>query len=370
METSITTGAAFGKGRISGGISLFLGLLSLGGVLCFLYPEALTMPELRQVYDVGLMRQILRASILASIGFGTISVILAGAFGMTRKRLGVAGIFSALVALLLGGSDVQVQGPVQSSVYLGLDYFVLTLLVLAGVFVPLERAFMLHEQKILRPGWRGDLQHFFVSHVFIQVTTFLAVAPISYALGRLLMPSFQAAVAAQPVWLQILEIMLVTDFFGYWVHRAFHKFPFLWKFHAVHHSSGKMDWLASSRTHIVDALANRGIAFAPVFWFGFAPKALALYVTFISFHAIFIHANVKWRFRGLRWLISTPEFHHWHHTSEKEAYDKNFAVFVPVFDVIFGTAYMPGRWPTAYGIEEHVPPGYIPQFLWPFRRKS
>lgn len=73
------------------------------------------------------------------------------------------------------------------------------------------------------------------------------------------------------------------------------------------------------------------------------------YLVFVSFHAVFIHANVRWRFPGLRWVIATPEYHHWHHTSDEEGIDKNFAQALPMWDILFGTAHQPDHWPKRHG---------------------
>jgi sterol desaturase/sphingolipid hydroxylase (fatty acid hydroxylase superfamily) len=73
----------------------------------------------------------------------------------------------------------------------------------------------------------------------------------------------------------------------------------------------------------------------------------------------------------LRWLLATPEFHHWHHSSEDEAVDKNYAGFLPIYDVIFGTAHLPDHISTRYGTRsDTVPEGYVAQFLYPFRRSA
>ena len=90
----------------------------------------------------------------------------------------------------------------------------------------------------------------------------------------------------------------------------------------------------------------------------------------MSFHAVYIHSNTRWRFPGIRWLIATPEFHHWHHTSDEEGIDKNFAAFLPLWDRLFGTAHMPDHWPKNYGTVKFQPPeSYLGQLFYPFRRK-
>ena len=160
--------------------------------------------------------------------------------------------------------------------------------------------------RILREGWQTDLKHFFVSHAGVQLLSFATMIPAQMAFAWAVQLDFQKAVAAQPLWLQFIEILLVVDLATYWVHRAFHQVPWLWSFHAIHHSSLHLDWLAGSRMHVVDVLVTRSAAFLPVFVLGFDAEALYAYLVFVSFHAVFIHANVRWRFPYLRWVIATP----------------------------------------------------------------
>jgi lathosterol oxidase len=133
-----------------------------------------------------------------------------------------------------------------------------------------------------------------------------------------------------------------------------------------------MDWLAGSRLHLVDAAATRALTYIPIYVLGFSEPAVFAYIAWVVVQATFIHANVGWRLGALRPLLATPAFHHWHHAAEPEAVDKNFAVHLPVLDRIFGTYYLPERWPKAYGIAGggDVPPGYLPQLLHPFRHRA
>ncbi len=356
----------FGDGRLSGAVSLGLGLLALLAVLCFRFPEWLTTPELRAVYPLGAVRGALFAALVLSLGLAALSLGLGG-----RRWLGWGGLASTAAAIALGGAWVDAR-PVERSPHLGLDWFVLDLLVLALVFVPLERALALvREQRILRPAWKTDLAHFLASHLLVQVLALLTITPAALLLGGLVSPALQRAVAAQPLALQVVEAVVVADLFQYAVHRAFHAVPLLWRFHAVHHSSTAMDWLAGSRMHLVDVVVTRATTFVPLFVLGFAQPALVAYLVFVAFQAVFLHANARVRFGWLRWIVATPEFHHWHHAAEAEAVDKNFAVHLPVLDRIFGTAWLPDRWPVRYGIVgDPVPDGWWPQLVWPFTRRG
>lgn len=362
-------GAAFriDLGKRAGVTSGILGALAVLAELCFLFPHALVFRDALPFYEshIGLFRGLLFGVIVATFILGTASVAL------IRSRLyGVMGLVLGMVALLLGGSEAKAITSEPASFTAGLDFFVLQLFLLGLVFVPMERLWLLHDQKIFRDGWQTDLAYFFASHVGIQLIAVVTMIPAQIFFSWALKLGFQRTVAAQPLWLQFVEILVVVDFVSYWTHRMFHAVPWLWKIHAVHHSSRHLDWLAGSRLHLVDVVVMRLVGFLPIFVGGFAPTAIYAYLAFISFHAVYIHANVTHRWPVLRHILATPEFHHWHHAAEEEAVDKNFAVLLPLLDRLFGTAHLPGRWPSRYGtIGDEVPEGWAAQLAYPFRRR-
>jgi hypothetical protein len=122
--------------------------------------------------------------------------------------------------------------------------------------------------------------------------------------------------------------------------RMFHSIPLLWRFHQIHHSTEELDWLAAYRVHPVDQIATRGISLAPVFALGFSDAAIVLFAMLYQWQAILIHSNISISFGPLRWLIASPDFHHWHHSKEVAARDKNFAGQLSLLDFLFGTAHM------------------------------
>jgi len=286
-----------------------------------------------------------------------------------RTRLGLSAIALVVIATLLGGSQAPI-GTLGGTRALGLDWFLLNILVLAMLFVPLERVFArLPEQGIFRPGWLTDLLHFGVSHLLVQVTVLLTLVPAAVFFRWAVHPAIQGAIASQPALLQFVEIVVVADLSEYAVHRLFHAVPLLWRFHAVHHSSEAMDWLASSRIHLVDAVVTRALAFVPLYVLGFSTGPVYAYLVFVSFHAIFVHANVRFRFGILERIVGTPKFHHWHHAAAP--IDRNFAIHLPLIDRVFGTYWMPEHFPAAYGIDGGpVPRRYLAQLVWPFQRRA
>jgi sterol desaturase/sphingolipid hydroxylase (fatty acid hydroxylase superfamily) len=358
----------FGSGWISGTASVFLGVLGLGAVACFHFPELLTTPDVRARLPIPLIRTLVQLVIGLAFLLGLVSAML-----RRRKVLGATGIGLALAASLAGGGNVPVDASVDvAPMYLGLDWFLLNVLLLVLLFVPLERFWSLRpEQSVFRPGWTTDAIYLFVSHLLVQVSTLLTLLPARVLFSWGVHPAIQGAVQSQPAALQFLQCVLVADMTEYWVHRLFHRSRRLWPFHAVHHSSTSMDWLAGSRLHVVDVVLTRGLTFVPLFVLGFDTGPLYAYLVFVSIHAVFIHANVSWRFpRWVEALVVTPRFHHWHHGVDDEALDRNFAVHLPWIDKLFGTYYAPeGRWPSGYGIAgDPVPEGYLAQFTYPVRR--
>lgn len=355
-------------GKRAGVTAGVLGVLCVLAELCFMFPHVLVSNDMRPMYaeHIGIFRRVLQVAIIATFLLGAVSIAF-----IRSKTFGAMGIALALIATLMGGSSVEPLTHDARPFSAGLDYFVLELLILALLFIPMERIWALHErQKIFRTGWQTDVKHFFVSHAGVQLISFATMIPVQVAFAWAIKFDFQQKVAAQPLVLQFFEILLCVDLISYWVHRAFHKVPWMWNFHAIHHSSLEMDWLAGSRSHLVDVLVNRTLGFVPIFVLGFSPAAIYAYLVFVSFHAVYIHANVRHRWPGLRWVIATPEFHHWHHTSDEEGIDKNFAVFLAFIDVVFRTAHLPDHWPKRYGTVKFQPPeSWLGQFAYPFRRK-
>lgn len=355
----------FGHGWISGALSVTLGAIGVGAVLCFHFPWVLTMPELREVYPIPYIRALLHLILVSSFVLGVVSIIL-----RRSKVAGLTGIGLTLAAALMGGSRVPIDGEMTDGPFLGLDWFLLNLIVFSALFIPLEQLFPKRsEQPILRPSWRTDLTYFFFSAVLVQLTTIMTLKPAMVFFSWAVNAQIQGWVGSLPSILQFLGILVVADLTQYWIHRLFHSVPVLWRFHAVHHSAESMDWLAGARLHLVDIAVTRGISYIPIYLLGFAEAPVFAYIAFVSVHATFIHSNLRFEFGLLRWLMATPQFHHWHHCADESLVDKNFAVHLPVLDRLFGTYYLPkGVWPTSYGVIGGVTSskGYLGQLIQPF----
>src|SRR3954463_16754825 len=232
----------------------------------------------------------------------------------------------------------------------------------------LERLFALHPRRFRRERWKSDVLHLLFNNILISAGLVIALVGLVVAVRPAVSPELQGWVAAQPAWLQFLEEVLIADIAQYWAHRATHQVPFLWRFHKVHHSIEEMEWLAAGRLHPLDSVFSRAVTILPLYLLGFTRATFGAYLAITAFQAIFIHANVRFRFGPLRWVTATPEFHHWHHA--RAPVNKNFAGNLPLLDVVFRTCHLPGSMPGAYGTDEPAPRGYVAQLAWPFTTQA
>jgi sterol desaturase/sphingolipid hydroxylase (fatty acid hydroxylase superfamily) len=239
--------------------------------------------------------------------------------------------------------------------------------VLFLLFVPLEKLFALRRQRVFRKGLVTDLTHILVNSFFSTIGALVLV--VLFALPLIWVRGFDLVGSLSPTAAIVVGAVLV--FVGqYWGHRLTHTVPFLWRFHSVHHSIEQMDWVASGRLHPLDQAFTQAFAILPLFLLGYGGGVFAGVAVFVTLLALFQHANVRLRFPFVRWVINTPEWHHWHHAIDDEARDKNFGL--PVVDRIFGTAYLPkDKRPTGFGTHAPVPQdGYLRHLAYPFTKKA
>jgi sterol desaturase/sphingolipid hydroxylase (fatty acid hydroxylase superfamily) len=356
----------FGSGWIAGVLGFALALGALFLVFVLRQPALLSTPELAVLRSSDLFRPVVMGVMLAAFALGCLSLTL-----RPQKLLGLLAVVITLAASLWATLPAAPDLSGGRHIYFGLDFFILNVIFGGILFIPLERLFPKRaEQHIFRNEWREDLFYYFLSSMLVQIFAFTTFAPSNFILDNLKIDGLRQWIAALPLLVQILAIMVLTDFVQYWLHRAFHRVPFLWGFHAVHHSAQQMDWIAGARMHFFEIIILRAATATPAFTLGFSQEALQVYLLIVYVLSTFVHANLNWKLKWMEKLLVTPRFHHWHHGIEKEAIDVNFAIHFPLYDKLFGTYHMPkDQWPSGYGIGGHpVPSGYWKQFLYPFKK--
>src|SRR3954469_21493679 len=355
----------FGSGWLSGSIGILAGVAGLLMVVVLRNPSLTRMPELAGVHTNGLFKPLLYFVLFAGFALACLSLML-----RKDKTLDTAAMAATLLATMIGSlpshHDYQLGG-----LFVGLDFFIINVLFTGALFIPIERILAKHkEQVVLREEWREDLFYYLVSSLMIQILTYLTFAPSNFVNSVHDIGTVRTWVQNLPWVVQLVAIMLLTDFAQYWLHRAFHRVPALWRFHAVHHSAKSMDWIAGARMHFLEIIVLRAVTATPALLIGFDVSAIQAYALIVYVYSTFIHSNVGTNFGVLEKIMVSPRFHHWHHGIEDEAVDVNFAIHFPFLDRLFGTHHLPdGKWPSGYGVQGHpVPRGYWKQFLYPFQR--
>ncbi len=244
------------------------------------------------------------------------------------------------------------------------------LALLCAVFTPLERLFAVRPARWWRAETRSHIGYYFLSSLLPAALIAPPMALFAVALNHALPGAWHGWAAAWPAPVRWGAALVLAEIGMYWGHRWSHEWPVLWRFHSTHHSPEHLDWLCNTRAHPVDMVFVRVCGLVPVYASGLlnvsgghGPSiAFALVTTFWGF---FIHANLRWRFGVLEQVVTTPAFHHWHHTRHG-AIDRNYATMFPWIDRLFGTMHLPKEWPAAYGTDSPVPSTMGRQLLAPF----
>ncbi len=172
-----------------------------------------------------------------------------------------------------------------------------------------------------------------------------------------------------PLWLQLILMILIADFFRYWLHRVAHTNPYLWRLHAVHHSSEKLYWFNVAKFHPVEKGIQMIFDVLPFIILGVNEHVISLYFVFYSINGFFQHCNIRLEFGWLNYLISSAHLHRWHHSKIPEESNANYGNNLIVWDLLFGTYYLPkNRKINDLGLaESHYPMDFFSQLKVPFK---
>jgi sterol desaturase/sphingolipid hydroxylase (fatty acid hydroxylase superfamily) len=266
----------------------------------------------------------------------------------------------------------QLIGPQFGAILFSMSKLCAWLAIVVVIFVPLERLVAAHPQKVWRKGIGVDLGYYFLNGLLPAVLLSVPIGLLAWFVRHAVPDGVLAATAALPLWARMLAGLVAGEIGYYWGHRWSHEIPYLWRFHSIHHSAQEVDFLVNSRAHPVDMVFGRFCGLVPIYVLGLGgpvgPESSVVPVVatlFASVWGFFIHANLRWRFGQLEWLISTPAFHHWHHTLNGPI-NRNYSSTLPWLDRLFGTYYLPrNEWPEAYGIEAKLPDSLAGQLAYP-----
>jgi sterol desaturase/sphingolipid hydroxylase (fatty acid hydroxylase superfamily) len=179
---------------------------------------------------------------------------------------------------------------------------------------------------------------FLAGFVFLPILRFVP----EHVWGRKAL--FASSADLGPVLLQVLAIMLLVSFFRYWMHRAQHKYEFLWELHSYHHRVSDLQALNTFVSHPIDFALRNILIFLILGVIGFSQVAILIAVPASQVSGLFSHCGADLKMGFLNYFFVTPEVHRWHHTAEVpqgHRYSVNYGVEFSFWDVLFGTYYLP-----------------------------
>lgn len=241
---------------------------------------------------------------------------------MSRPHILRFALAIGLLGTLVGAAAVaHIRFAPTGGAQLGIEY-----VAVAAIFIALETVVpLVAEQGRARSGWNTDLAFMLGNTVLFAIGLGFVIGSLGAVVHRAMPTAVTAFVTAMPLWLQSVVAIALGDLGVYAAHRLEHATPVLWRFHSVHHAAEEMDFLVAVRNHPVDLFVQRAGALLPLIALGITPAALGIYALVYFWQAFLVHANVRMNYGPLRWVLVSPDFHHWHHAEQREAYDRNFA---------------------------------------------
>ncbi len=201
------------------------------------------------------------------------------------------------------------------------------LALMAGIFVPLEGWW---PRRVASPSARTIAACVGLLFVDVLVMEWIGGTILDAIAGF-------GAIAAGADGLRIAAALLLAGVAGYAVHRGLHRVPWLGRFHAMHHAPVHLHWLEAWRQHPVDFVIHGVVVGLPGALLGASLADFAAVVLLRKTYTTFLHANLRWRLRGLERYVATPDYHALHHSHALADRDRNFAGMLPVLDRLFGT---------------------------------
>jgi sterol desaturase/sphingolipid hydroxylase (fatty acid hydroxylase superfamily) len=286
-----------------------------------------------------------------------------------KRLLGMAIFPGVLLAGLLGVRTGMEAGYNPSLVFVIGSLLWVSTIAIAERYIPYRTDWNTNRGDLLT-----DTLHFFLSSwactELVKVGLIALLIPAASRLAEV--AGFGLWPADWNIWAQLALAAVIIEFGGYWVHRVCHETDFFWRFHSTHHSAERLYWLNAGRDHPLGASLTTIGQMAPVIILGVSEECMVLYLVLQSIHGLFQHANINVKLGPLNWLFSMAELHRWHHSLKLEEANTNYGLTLIVWDVVFGSRYLPDSpGPCNIGIESmpNFPRGYWQQLTIPFRWK-
>jgi exosortase len=206
----------------------------------------------------------------------------------------------------------------------------------AASLVLMERVRTLQRQQVqIVRRWTSNIGLFIIGSVVD--TLVLPVGIYAFALHQA--PGFVSRLGLSFV-VELLLTFLVLDLWRYWEHRFFHRIPWLWRVHLVHHSDTQIDVTTSERHHPLEFILGTVVMMGLIAALGLPAAAVGVYLLAATVVALYSHANLRLEpslDRLLRRILVTPSQHAVHHSDLQPETDSNYGSVLTIWDRLFGT---------------------------------
>jgi sterol desaturase/sphingolipid hydroxylase (fatty acid hydroxylase superfamily) len=206
------------------------------------------------------------------------------------------------------------------------------------------------EQKALRQDFWLDFFYIFWNYFLFSLVLYNALSDVFVQLFKDFLGLFgiknllAIQLGSLPAWSQLVLMFVIRDFMQYNIHKMLHSVPFLWRFHRVHHSTEEMGFAALMRYHFMEQLVYRSCEYVPLAMLGFGINDFFIVHMLTFVIGQLSHSNLYLPVGKLRYLISTPQMHLWHHAKhfpESRPNGMNYGISLSIWDFLFKTNYHP-----------------------------
>ncbi|MFK8138220.1 MAG: sterol desaturase family protein [Bdellovibrionales bacterium] len=187
----------------------------------------------------------------------------------------------------------------------------------------------------------GNFRNLAFGVLHISLATFLFSLLLHF-------PEMETSKKGPLLILEIISLILFMDFITYWWHRAYHKWPALWRLHKVHHSDTRLNTASAYRFHLGELFLSSLFRFGLFFLYTPSLEAYLCFELVYSFFNLLTHSKIELPnkyINQIEKLFITPRLHHNHHHHLREIHDNNFGVIFSIWDRVFGTFYQKGKEP-------------------------
>jgi ornithine lipid hydroxylase len=242
-------------------------------------------------------------------------------------------------------------------------YFNFSYLWIIACLLVAEKAYCYRDDWRVPDGQtKANLAHTFLNKGMVQffIVIFLALGWIA--------PRESTLLSSWPMVFQVLIGLIASELGLYFAHRLSHEWPYLWRFHSVHHSVKRLWIVNTGRFHFIDSIVSIVASLPFLLLSGISTDAIIWVSAITAYIGILTHCNVDLRFGKISYIFNTPELHRWHHSTDPSIGNSNYGENLMIWDHLFKTFYLKkGKHVQTIGISEYMPEKFAKQLEMPFR---